>query len=82
MRDPFGSMQGFVSRFNGFMQNPIQMLMQHRINVPQSMMGNPQAIIQQMMNGGMLSQQQYNAARMISQQAQSNPMFQQLMSRR
>lgn len=80
--DPFGNLQNMVSQFGGFMQNPMQALLQRRINVPQNMAGNPQAIIQHMMNNGMLNQQQYNAARMAAQQAQSNPMFQQLMSRR
>lgn len=80
--DPFGSMQNMVGRFNGFLQNPMQALLQRRINVPQNLMGNPSGIIQHMMNTGMLNQQQYNAARMAAQQAQSNPMFQQLMSRR
>lgn len=80
--DPFGNMQNMVSRFGGFMQNPMQALLQRRINVPQNLMENPSGIIQHMMNTGMLNQQQYNAARMAAQQAQSNPMFQQLMGRR
>lgn len=82
MRDPFGSMQNMVSNFNGFMNNPMQALLQRRINVPQTMMNNPSGIIQYMMNNGMLNQQQYNAARMAAQQAQSNPMFYQLLGRR
>lgn len=82
MYDPFGSLQNMVGQFGGFMQNPMMALMQRRINVPQSMMGNPAAIMQYMMNNGMLNQQQYNMARMTAQQAQSNPMFQQLMGRR
>lgn len=82
MYDPFGSMQNMIRQFGGFMNNPMQMLMQKKINVPQNMIGNPQAIMQHMMNTGMLNQQQYNAARMTAQQAQSNPMFQQLMGRR
>ena len=82
MYDPFGNLQNMVSGFNGFMRNPMQMLLQRKINVPQNMMGNPTGIMQYMMNNGMLNQQQYNAARMAAQQAQSNPMFQQLMSRR
>ena len=82
MFDPFGSMQNMVSQFGGFLQNPMQALLQRRINVPQNLMGNPSGIIQHLMNNGMLNQQQYNAARMVAQQAQSNPMFQQLMGRR
>lgn len=82
MFDPFGNLQNFASRFGGFMQNPMQMLSQRNISVPQQIANNPAAIIQQMMSNGMLNQQQYNMARMAAQQAQSNPMFQQLLSRR
>lgn len=80
--DPFGSMQGFLNQYSGFMQNPMQMLLQRRINVPQNMMNNPSAIIQHMMDNGMLTQQQYGMARNIAGQAQSNPMFQQFVNRR
>lgn len=82
MFDPFGNFPNMMHSFGNFMQNPMQALLQRRINVPQSMMGNPSAIMQHMMNTGMLNQQQYNAARMAAQQAQSNPMFQQMMGRR
>lgn len=80
--DPFGSFPNMMSRFGNFMQNPMQALLQRRINVPQNMMNNPAAIMQHMMNTGMLNQQQYNMARMTAQQAQNNPMFQQMMGRR
>ena len=82
MFDPFGNFPNMMHSFGSFMQNPMQALLQRRINVPQSMMGNPSAIMQHMMNTGMLNQQQYNAARMAAQQAQSNPMFHQMMGRR
>ena len=80
--DPFGNFPDMMNQFGNFMQNPIQALLQRRINVPQNMMGNPAAIMQHMMNTGMLNQQQYNMARMTAQQAQNNPMFHQLMGRR
>lgn len=75
MFDPFGSMQGLMNQFGAFMQNPMQMIMNRGINVPQNMMNNPSSIIQQMMNNGSLNQQQYNMARNIAQRVQSNPMF-------
>ncbi len=82
MYDPFGNLQNMANQYSGFMQNPMMALLQRRINVPQSMMGNPAGIIQHMMNNGMLNQQQYNMARMTAQQAQSNPLFNQLLGRR
>ena len=82
MYDPFGNFPNMMNQFGNFMQNPIQALLQRRINVPQNMMNNPAAIMQHMMNTGMLNQQQYNMARMTAQQAQNNPMFQQMMGRR
>lgn len=79
-RDPFGSMQGFVNQFRGFMGNPMQMMAKNKLNIPQNMQGNPQQIIQQMMNNGQINQEQYNWAQNMAKQIQGNPMFGQLMS--
>ena len=72
--DPFGSMNGFMSQFNAFRQNPMQMLMQRRMNVPQGM-NNPGQIINYLMQNGSISQKDYNNANFISRQFQNNPMF-------
>ena len=64
MKDPFGSMQGFMGQFQGFMKNPMQ---------------NPNEVIQYLMNNGKLSQQQYNQLQNVAKQIQSNPQFQQFM---
>lgn len=57
----------FMSMYQAFRQNPLQFLVQSKMNVPQNMMGNPDAIIQQMMNSGQISQQTYNQAQQIAQ---------------
>ena len=58
----------FMGMYQAFRQNPLQFMMRRGMNVPQNMMGNPDAIIQQMMNSGQISQQTYNQAQQIAQQ--------------
>ena len=58
----------FMGMYQTFRQNPLQFMMRRGMNVPQNMMGNPDAIIQQMMNSGQISQQTYNQAQQIAQQ--------------
>ena len=64
------------------MGNPMQFMMQNKLNVPQEYMSNPNAAIQYMMNNGQLSQSQYEWARNMAQQIQNNPMFQQLFNQK
>lgn len=77
--DPFGSMQGFMSQFNGFLQNPMQFMVQKKLNLPQNWMQNPQGAIQQLMNSGAMSQSQYNQLRQMAGQIMNNPQFSQMM---
>lgn len=74
---PFGT---FMNQFRGFMGNPMQMLMQNKLNVPQSMANDPNAIIQHLMNSGVMSQEQYNQLKQTAGQIQNNPQFQQMMN--
>lgn len=77
-QDPFGSMQNFMSQFQGFMQNPMQMLSQ-RLGVQ----GNdPSQMIQQLMNSGKMSQNDYNNLQRIAKQIQQNPSFMQMFGGR
>lgn len=82
MRDPFGSMQNLVQQFGGFVQNPMQFMLQRKLNLPQNMnpLQNPQAAIQHLMNNGQLTQEQYNQVQQMARQIQNNPQFQQFMS--
>lgn len=79
MNDPFGSMNGFMNQFRGFMQNPMQFMMQRKLNIPQNMMSNPNAAIQQLMNSGQMTQAQYNQLKQMSKQIMNNPQFAQFM---
>ena len=82
MRDPFGSMSGFLGQFKNFVQNPMQFMFQKKLNLPQNInpMQNPQAAIQHLMNNGQLTQEQYNQVQQMARQIQNNPQFQQFMS--
>lgn len=77
MTDPFGSMQGFMNQFRGFMQNPMQMMMQKKLNLPANWMQDPRGAVQQLMNSGAMSQSQFNQLQQISGQIMQMPQFQQ-----
>ena len=58
-----------VLQFKQFMSNPQAML--QKMGVPQDIQGNPQAIIQHLMNTGRLSQDQYTQLQQQAKQFQS-----------
>lgn len=70
------SFNDFMSRFQQFSGNPMQMLSQSGLSIPQSMT-NPNEIIQYLMNSGKLSQEQYAQIQQTAQKIRNNPMFQQ-----
>lgn len=48
--------------------NPLQFIMQRRLNLPQGMsMNDPQAILNQLVQSGQISQQQINSAYQMAQ---------------
>ena len=50
-----------------FRQNPMQMLLQRRMNVPQGIANDPQAILNHLLQTGQISQQQVNNAYQMAQ---------------
>ena len=70
--DPWGNMNNFMTQFRQVMNNPMAFLQQRGFNT-----SDPNMAIQQMMNDGRLSQQQYNSARQASERIMNNPMFRQ-----
>ena len=78
MYDPFGNMNNFLGGFQQFVQNPLQYLMQSKMNIPQNM-NSPQEIQQYLLNSGQINQSQMNWAQNMARQIQANPMFQQMM---
>lgn len=79
MNDPFGSMQNMVSQYRGFLRNPMQYFMQKRLNIPQNIANDPDAMIQHLMNNGQMSQGCYNQLQQMSQAIRNNPMFRNFM---
>lgn len=82
--DPFGSMQGFMGQFQGFMQNPMQYMMSKKLNLPENInpMQDPQGAIQYLMNNGQMNQQMYNQLQQMAGQIKQNPQFMQMFGGR
>lgn len=55
-------MNNLAQMLNQVKSNPMQFLMQNKLNVPQNIANDPNAIIQHLMNSGKISQEQYNNA--------------------
>ena len=79
MPDPFGSFGGMMGKFKGFLQNPMQLIGKNVPNMPQNIQGDPDAMIQYMMDNGIINQDMYNAANQMAKQAQNNPQFARFM---
>ena len=80
MNDPWGSFQNFMSNFRQLANNPAQYMISR--GIPQDIAGNPDAIIQKLMQEGRISQQQYDSARQTAGKIQSNPLFMQMLGGR
>lgn len=59
--------KGFMNQFNQFKQNPMQFLVNHRVNIPQQFANDPHGAVQHMLNNGQMSQQQLNSLTQIAQ---------------
>lgn len=59
-----GNIMQMVQQFKA---NPMQMIMQRRMNVPQSMLNDPQSIINHLLQTGQISQEQLNSAYQMMQ---------------
>lgn len=79
MPDPFGSFGGMMGKFRSFLQNPMQLITQRIPNMPQGIQGDPDAMIQFMLDNGYANQEMYNMANKIGQQVQQNPQFKNFM---
>ena len=62
------SMAGIMQMVQQFKSNPMQMLMQRRMNLPQGIsMNDPNAILNHLVQSGQVSQQQINQAYQMMQ---------------
>jgi len=66
-------MNNIVQLLGLLTQNPMQILSQYGLNIPQNI-NKPQDIIQHLLNSGQITQDQVNQA----QQMKNNPMFKNL----
>ena len=49
---------GLMQQFNMFRQNPIQYMLQRRMNIPAQYMNDPRGAVQYLLQNGQMSQQQ------------------------
>lgn len=75
MIDPFGSMKAMLGQLLGFATNPMQFMMQSKMNIPQEYMNYPNKAIQHLMNTGQISQEQYDWAVKEADKIQKSPDF-------
>ena len=61
-----------MQMLQGFKANPMKLLLQRRLNVPQSMMNDADAIINHLLKTGQISQQQINSAYQMVGQLRNN----------
>lgn len=69
-----------LQQFMEFSKNPSQYAINHW-GVDPNMSKDPNAIIQNMMQHGWISQERYNAARQAAYNMQNNPVFSQLFQK-
>lgn len=51
------------NQYNTFRQNPLQFLLQRKINIPHEYANNPQGAVQYLMNSGQMSQETFENLR-------------------
>lgn len=59
---------GVKSQFDSFMTNPMQYLVQRKINIPQQYMNDPHTAVEYLLNNGQMTQQQLNTLIQKAQQ--------------
>lgn len=60
--------QGMMSQFSNFMRNPLQFMMQRRINVPPQYANNPEGAVRYLLSSGQMSQETYQLIRSTAEQ--------------
>lgn len=65
-----GNMMQMLGMLPKFMQNPMAAMMECRMNVPQNIQDNPQAITNYLLNSGQMTQEQYNTVSSLANMAQ------------
>ncbi|MBQ2663100.1 MAG: hypothetical protein IJP94_01600 [Clostridia bacterium] len=63
-----GGQPNMAAMFSQFKNNPMQFLMQRKINIPQQYQNDPQGAVQYLMNSGQLTQDGFNKLSNMAQQ--------------
>lgn len=62
------SITQMIQAIQTFLHNPMQMMAQKGINIPQQMANDPNAIMQHLMSTGQMNQTQYNQGQQMAMQ--------------
>ena len=62
------NLQALMQMLPQLKSNPMQFLMQRRLNIPQNMTNDPQAIMNHLLQTGQVNQSQVNSAYQMAQQ--------------
>lgn len=73
--DLFGGVNNMMTMFQTFAKNPMKYLISQRLNVPQNIQNDPQAIVRHLMNSGQMSQSQFNDLNQFAKQLQQKYKF-------
>lgn len=65
--NPMQMPQQMAQMVNQLRQNPVQFLMQRKLNIPQNMANDPQGILNHLLQTGQISQDQINQAYQMAQ---------------
>ena len=57
-----------MQQFQAFKQNPMQFLLNNKINIPEQFMNDPKGAVQYLMNNGQMSQAQFDKISKLAQQ--------------
>lgn len=55
-----GNTNNMIGMLNQLRANPVQFLLQKRLNIPDNLSNDPQGIVQHLLNTGQMSQNTYN----------------------
>ena len=67
------NIQNIFGQLSGALQNPMQFLISR--GFPQGVLNNPQQAVQELLNSGRMTQQQFNQLQETAKQIQSMPQF-------
>ena len=56
-----------MGQFNTFIQNPMQFLMQRKINIPEQYSNDPHGAVQYLVNNGQMNQESFNKMMSMAQ---------------